>query len=214
MDYVLKKSKRKSVQLRVERDGTLTVRAPLKMKQDFIDAFIAEKSHWIRKHQKTAKERLALQKDFFYILGKPYKKTIQPSLRNFVHLMDEMIIIESTSMHNTEALLNNFFDAQAEDYLQERFLHLEKHAKQLGLETSHPVAFKHYRSRWASCSYDGKITLNYRLYKLAPHLIDHVIMHEFCHLKHMNHSKEFYKLLTLFDPNTKDHNTQMRDFTL
>lgn len=57
------------------------------------------------------------------------------------------------------------------------------------------IALKDNKSNWGSCSAKGNINLNIRLHLLPPHLRDYVILHELCHLRHMNHGPEFHKLL-------------------
>lgn len=57
------------------------------------------------------------------------------------------------------------------------------------------IALKDNRSNWGSCSAKGNINLNIRLHLLPPHLRDYVILHELCHLRHLNHSPEFHHLL-------------------
>ena len=66
------------------------------------------------------------------------------------------------------------------------------------------VTIRHQRSKWGSCS--GKKNLNFNcLLLLTPtEVMDSVIVHELCHLKHMNHSKEFWALVEKFMPDYKE----------
>ena len=56
------------------------------------------------------------------------------------------------------------------------------------------ITLKDNKSNWGSCSAKGNINLNIRLHLLPPHLRDYVILHELCHLRHMNHGPEFHRL--------------------
>ena len=51
------------------------------------------------------------------------------------------------------------------------------------------------RSRWGSCSSRGRIALNTHLVKLPDALVEYVVVHELCHLRHMNHGKAFHRLM-------------------
>ena len=72
------------------------------------------------------------------------------------------------------------------------------------------VTIKEQKSRWGSCSSKGNINLNSRLLFLPPYLVRHVLLHELCHLKEMNHSKAFHDLLSRIDPDAKKHTVQLR----
>ncbi len=61
------------------------------------------------------------------------------------------------------------------------------------------------QTRWGSCSADKTINLNYKLLFLPPWLTRHVMIHELCHTKQLNHSAKFWQLVATYDPNWQMH---------
>ncbi len=61
------------------------------------------------------------------------------------------------------------------------------------------------RTRWGSCSATGDISLNSQLLFLPPNLAQHIILHELCHTRYLNHSKQFWALLGKLDPYCQQH---------
>ena len=55
------------------------------------------------------------------------------------------------------------------------------------------VTVRNQRSRWGSCSRRGTISLNWRLIQSPALVQDYIILHELCHLTHMNHSRRFWR---------------------
>ena len=76
------------------------------------------------------------------------------------------------------------------------------------------VRIKHNVSNWGSCSVKKNINLNLNLMRLPAELQDYVMLHELCHLKYMNHGKEFHALLESVCPNHKELRSQLRDYKL
>jgi predicted metal-dependent hydrolase len=87
---------------------------------------------------------------------------------------------------------------------------LEGLARRHGLDFSE-VGVRHQRTRWGSCSPRGAISLNIRLLFLGPELVDHVLLHELCHTRELNHSKKFWALLQAHDPSTPAHRRGTRE---
>ena len=81
--------------------------------------------------------------------------------------------------------------ARAKQVLPPRLLEL---AASHGLTVTR-VSVRNQRWRWGSCSRRGHICLNWRLAQMPDHVRDYVLIHELMHLKRMDHSAKFWKLV-------------------
>lgn len=92
-------------------------------------------------------------------------------------------------------------------YTKEEFKEIiEKNANELIQETGlrpNKITIKQIKYAWGSCSSKKNITLNLELIKYSQQAIRYVILHELCHLKYMNHSKDFWNLVEKYMPNYK-----------
>jgi hypothetical protein len=66
------------------------------------------------------------------------------------------------------------------------------------------VAVRDQRSRWGSCSARGVVSLNWRLVQTPEFVRDYIIVHEVMHLREMNHSSRFWKLVAEAFPRTDE----------
>jgi hypothetical protein len=72
------------------------------------------------------------------------------------------------------------------------------------------VVIRRQRTRWASCSSRGTISLSANLLFLPPALVAYVLTHELCHLKEMNHSKRFWELVGQHCPEYRQVHRELR----
>jgi predicted metal-dependent hydrolase len=82
-------------------------------------------------------------------------------------------------------------------------------AAQHGLAVSR-VSIRNQRWRWGSCSRSGHICLNWRLVTMPDSVRDYVLIHELMHLKRMDHSPKFWKLVAAACPSYKEARAWLR----
>lgn len=73
------------------------------------------------------------------------------------------------------------------------------------------ITVRDQKTRWGSCSSTGTLSFNYRLMFAPPRVLDYVVIHELCHLTHMNHSREFWNLVASVMPEYKIHRNWLKE---
>lgn len=66
------------------------------------------------------------------------------------------------------------------------------------------INIRDQKTRWGSCSRQGSLNFNFRLFYIPEPMCDYVIVHELCHLKELNHSVRFWNLVAQAIPNFRD----------
>ena len=74
-----------------------------------------------------------------------------------------------------------------------------------------PVRLTEARGRWGSCSPGGVIRLSWRLLLCPPPVLEHVVIHELCHLRHRDHGPEFHRAVAARDPAWREARRWLRE---
>lgn len=106
----------------------------------------------------------------------------------------------------TEILKKRFLNA-AKTYFPRRCAELQK----LTGGVYDKISIRNQKTRWGSCSQTGTLSFNYRLMMAPPQVSDYVIVHELCHLTHMNHSDAFWKKVADVMPDYAVHRRWLRE---
>ena len=72
------------------------------------------------------------------------------------------------------------------------------------------IALRDTRSRWGSCTHDGRLMFSWRLAMAPPEVLDYVAAHEVAHLAHMDHSARFWSLVAALMPEYRRHRDWLR----
>lgn len=105
----------------------------------------------------------------------------------------------------TALKLQDWLKKRAREVLPPR---LERWSERTGLYPD-KVAIRGQATRWGSCSTRNTISLNFRLLFLDQREVDCLLLHEVCHLRHLNHGKRFWALMEKHMPNAKERDRQL-----
>ena len=201
--FHLSYSKRKSLEIAVHPDGSVVVKAPLGSDEILIQAFLYQRLHWIRRQlryfaqfePRTPKRQFVGGESHLY-LGKQYRLKIRLSDTDEVLLKRGFFHIQAVDdePEHIAMLLEAWYRSKAEVYFAQVFEECWQLFEKKGVKK--PVLrIRKMKTLWGSFSSKRGITLNLELIKAPRECIEYVVIHELCHLLHLNHGPEFYNLL-------------------
>nr|WP_322904171.1 SprT family zinc-dependent metalloprotease [Paenibacillus sp. SGZ-1009] len=186
-------SRRGKVSMRMESNGLLTVQAPNGTTAAEIVRIVQRHGDWINEQQ----HRLASQhplpqtrayEDYgtFMLLGQE-----QP--------LQKLIDVTDADEQQLRTRLKRYYFMTCKRIIHER---ITAYQQQLRVKPA-SIEIVESTTRWGSCSADKKLTFNYRLAMAPVEVIDYVIVHELCHLLHMNHDRSFWRKVGSLMPDYK-----------
>lgn len=207
MEIKVIRSRRRSVSIKINENGEVMVRCPLKFSKDELLKIINSKKLWIEKCVNNINEKKLLNKDFYTfdkILFNGNVYDIEKT-EKFIKIGDSILKIKGNDIRKT---LITWLKKQAETLL---FARLDLISNIVG-KNYNQASIMNARKKWGSCDNYKNIRLNYRLVMLSNKYIDYVCLHELSHTKYMNHSKLFWNEVSKFMPNWKQIKNEMANF--
>ncbi|GHT95007.1 metal-dependent hydrolase [Alphaproteobacteria bacterium] len=221
IDFELRRSKRKTLAIHIYPDAHVEVRAPQSTALDEIYKIVLKRAKWIRTKQayfeqsrtKHSPRKYVSGEDHWY-LGKRLKLKIKLDIVCRVEVTEEYLLVLSHRPHDkelTRQLITDWFRAQALEKFNERLEYCIKKFPNPKKFTPSNLSIRRLSSRWGSMASSKRLTLNLKLIHMPIPYIDYVIIHELCHIKHMNHSPKFYKFLEEILPDWKSLKQKLKE---
>ena len=190
--FVFKPSRRrKTLAIKIQR-GQVVIAFPIFTQQ-------AEVYHWVNKHRDWILKHFESQPSIQH--DKPYSlesELLWRGKRLCFRQLNCAVLGESLGLDKTFFDLSlsqqkkSLLEACAQYASKEFPVRLEMFEKQLNLY-SQKLKLRPYKSRWGSCRSNGEVALNTLLAMAPDSVLDYVVVHELCHLKHPNHSFHFWR---------------------
>lgn len=216
LEYELVRSKIKNIYILI-RNGKVIVKAPNNISENRIKDFINSKEDWINKklkefEKKSFKEKSYVSGEVFKVLGNDYILNIEygdfeKASVNLDNGYINICVSENCETENIKELIEKMYYKIAL-MIVDKSVNMWKNILKIAPDV---VVIKKLKTAWGKCNSKRKITINPDLMKYDQRVIDYVVLHEFCHLRYMNHSKDFWNMVGKFMPDYKDLKKELKN---
>lgn len=209
-------SKRKTMSLHV-KSGAIELRAPHHLPLPVAEAFIQERTFWLEKilsqHEEKKSEIVDYsQRNHIPFMGLRIRVHRNQASQNKWNLVEEGLqcsLQDTNAREPFVALLNDFYERQAAFWLTKKTKEL---AQRLMLDSKlKDIRLRRTKTKWGHCTHDGHIQFNWQIMMAPENIIDYLVSHEVCHLKHLNHSPAFWKEVEKAHPTYKADRQWLKD---
>ncbi|WP_048602020.1 M48 family metallopeptidase [Rubeoparvulum massiliense] len=218
--------RRKTAEIRIQPGGTVMITVPLHTSEAAITELFVKKQRWITERLEAMKQRREAMSTHQFMSGEPFlylgqvltlQVNIDPAHKRkkpyitFTadHLVNGQFIVTlgEEDPIAIRTALEQWYRKQTFDIVNERIQHYQPLIQR---QPSH-VQVKEQKRRWGSCSSAGKLMFNWRISMAPLEILDYIVVHEMCHLIHMNHSHYFWQLVESILPDYHQQNDWLKE---
>lgn len=192
ISLLLRRSVRaKRISLRISQlDGRVTLTLPTRVPEQEAWAFAQEKEGWIRKHLAARGTDVAVGLGAHLPVG-GHMHEVVPGTGRKVQFEPGRVAVPGAPDRAARRLAGHL-----KQIARSRLAKASDHyASKLG-KPYQAITLRDTRSRWGSCTADGRLMYSWRLILAPPEVLDYVAAHEVAHLEQMNHSPAFWAVVT------------------
>lgn len=213
--YLLEQKQVKNLNLRVHKDCMVYVSANPDVPAEKVDDFVVSKGAYICSSQRKFREmaqyapqpKQYVSGETFYLLGRGVRLKVEKNLRDTIFSDGVYLYLsvkDTEDFTKKQRMVTHYLDEQCRTIFAEIISEIYPVFQKYGVSMP-TLRIRDMETRWGSClAKKGVITLNKRLLEAPRNCIEYVVMHEFCHFIHPNHSKHFYSFLAMLMPDWKE----------
>jgi predicted metal-dependent hydrolase len=210
--YTLKRSAQaRYVRFEIKQSSGLVVVIPKSYNQRRLSELLRKKSSWITRQMARYQDdgpdvpskKLEIG-DTVLFLGRELTLAADgpgDRYRQIRREQDTLIIPRVFQDARMMEALREWFRSEATAIIQRK---ADEFSNRSGLHFK-KLSIREQRTRWGSCSRKGTLSFNWKLIMAPESVLDYVVIHEVAHLKEMNHSGKFWKLVASYCPDWKVH---------
>jgi predicted metal-dependent hydrolase len=212
---IVRRSKRKTTSIYIERDGSVTVLAPDRLTNNDIREILKANEYKIYKYQ--AKRKLLNEKAIkrepvngqaYLYLGRNYYLQYSNSVED-IEFKGRYFYAPDGSSNKLKQMFKVFYRNRGKKYISSR---AGKYAEAMGLKIDE-ISVMDLKTRWASCSAKKlKINFNWKVMMAPASVINYLIVHELTHFNHKRHNMAFWNAIDKIIPNYQKQITWLKEY--
>ncbi|NMM65057.1 M48 family metallopeptidase [Clostridium sp. P21] len=211
---------RKTIGIKITNKGEVIVTSPFGISEETIDRIVKKKTHWILNKLNMIKNQNLEEKTILnngtkilylgvnlkleLVCGKESNYEFLISHGMFKVYLDYNIRLDQ---HKIKKIIANIYKREAERILVER----TKFYSEIISEYPLKIRIKNQKTLWGSCSSKKNINYNYKIIMAPIEVVDYVVVHELCHLIHMNHSPKYWSAVQKILPDYRVRRQWLKD---
>ncbi len=203
-DYSLRVSRKaKYAKLKIKPYGGLEVVIPLRFPIKAVPGLLEQNAEWILQQlEKQERVQPAVLPDEIHLAINGYRTEVVYGTRHQQEdSLSNRLLIGYTDYQLAVKQLRKWIRQQAWEILPPL---LERVSRETGLEYR-KISIRSQKTRWGSCSSRGTISLNDQLLFVSRDSVEYLVIHELCHTRHMNHTRQFWQLVEHFCSDYRRH---------
>ncbi|MGF9889333.1 SprT family zinc-dependent metalloprotease [Priestia megaterium] len=210
--YEIRYKNRSSFAIKVDGYGMVEVLAPKGTPVEQVIsvlennwALIQQKINEMKDRALGMKEKVYEHGESFLYVGKNYPIRIHHDSS----VTKDSVVFEADTLHiyvnqhHDEAIkqaLKRFYYQQCKALVTKSISSYQKHFK----TKPRSISISDSKKAWGTCDSKRQLTFNWRLAMAPQHVIDYVVVHEMCHMVHMNHDRSFWRLVGKIMPDYRE----------
>ena len=195
VDIAVKKSKRKTVSIFIERDGSVSALVPSNLSDEEIATILKAKEYqihrnlaqWLQLNERHVTREYINGQSFLY-LGRNYRLKLVDDKLGELKFSKGYFLLSKHELSNAEHYFIDFYRNKLKEKIKPL---IKRYKEQLGVSPN-DVKVMELKNRWASCSAKGNINFHWKCAMAPMDVLQYIIVHELAHLIHLNHTKEFW----------------------
>lgn len=205
---IVRSARRRSISIEVQ-SAKVVMRAPVNVAEAVLHQFLREKSQWVQeKIQSQAQSQVAIPQYTYSagsrlpFLGREITLVLGVGTQARVVLYEEQLHVllsrrrRLSAPEQTRRLVSVWYQEQALKLLSDKTNRLTA-----SMDLRHTgVSIRATRTKWGHCTSRGAIQYNWQIILAPEAIVDYLVAHEVCHLRHHNHSRAFWQLVASVCP--------------
>ena len=220
ISFQVVRSRRRTADVIIERDGSVQVRAPTWVNDDQIAEVVEAKRRWIYQNlaewrclNATRVLREYKNGEGFLYLGRAYRLQLVSDQVEKLLLKNGRFclrrdLVDAGGIDLARAAFQAFYSERGRERIRERVKYF---APKVG-ENPRAIEVRELGHRWAACSAERSLAFHWKCMMAPPTVLDYIVVHELCHFHHFDHTDLFWNEVDKVLPNFCERKEWLRKY--